>query len=116
MSDQQVRETLARAARRRRIQQAVIGIGLLLVLAVLARAAVDARNTATYLKDCTTPSTATETHACYEEGQRRTAEAINTLLEGQRYNRNLIVCVLSIPAPERTPDAKAVCRRRTRNP
>lgn len=113
-TDNRVAETLARAARRRRIQLGIIGVLTLLVLGVLAWAALQARNTTLYLKECTTPSTETDVHECYEDGQRRTGEAIKVLLEGQEFNRNLILCVLYVPPAERDEGARLTCEKQAR--
>lgn len=102
MSDPQVAEALTRAARHKRIQQAILGLAIFAILAFATVALLAIRDTSAYLKECTTPSTPTEYHACYEQGQKRTAEVVGQILEAQRYNANLTVCLLSFAPDERT--------------
>ena len=116
METSDVTEALERAAHRRRVQNAVIGAVLVLVAAagasglILAASALSEINaTSDYLKECTTPSTDTEFHRCYEDGQRRTAEAIKTLIDAQEYQGRVQICVLSISPESRTPKNIAQC-------
>lgn len=105
-SDMNYQETLARfeetahsVARKKRLT--IIGVGgvLLLVFIPLLISLVAVLNTADYLKECTTPSTnPKEPHVCYENGQERTARALQTL-----------ICVLSIPPDERSDKKNAEC-------
>lgn len=109
MATSEVAEALERAAHRRRVQNAVIGAVLVLVTAagasglfIAASALSEIEATSDYLKECTTPSTDRDFHRCYEDGQRRTAEAIETIVDSQDYNSLLLVCLLSFPPDERT--------------
>lgn len=111
-ADQQVvAEALTRAARTKRIQQAVIGVVIVAILAFLTAALLAISDQGAYLKECTTPSTSTEYHACYERGQKATAEVVGQILEAQRYNANLTVCLLSFTADERTQADVERCQR-----
>lgn len=113
-------KTLERAARRRRVQMAVISAVLVLVIAAAAAglflaalALSEINDTADYLKECTTPSTDVEFHRCYEDGQRRTQEAVQAIVESQNYNSALLVCLLSFPPDERTDQDIKDCERKS---
>lgn len=112
MTDQRVvAETLARAARRKRIQQALISLGLLVALIFNGVTLLEIQTTSDYLKECTTPSTDVNFHRCYEDGQRRTQEAVKAIVDSQTYNSALLVCLLSIPPAERTDADLTRCKR-----
>lgn len=116
-SDQHaVADALAHAAHRRRVQSAVIGIALAAILAVvawgvlqIAHTSADVKDLAEYLNECTTPSNG-ELHECYEQGREQTAVAIQTLLDNQEYNADLVVCLLSFTPEKRTRADVAHCR------
>lgn len=106
--------TLDRAARNRRRDRLVFGFAALLLLGTLVWAVLENRATGDYLVECTTPSTSDSFHECYELGQRRTAEAIKVLLDGQRYNAAMVLCVLDVPPEKRTPETRTKCEAKAR--
>lgn len=121
MATSDVSEVLERAAHRRRVQNAVIGAVLVLVTAagasglfLAASALSEIEATSDYLKECTTPSTDRDFHRCYEDGQRRTAAAIKTLIDAQEYQGALQICVLSLPPDGRTEAALESCEEDSR--
>lgn len=111
-----VLEAIERNQRRRRILIAVIGTLLVLIgtagatgLWLAAQSLSEVRASSDYLKECTTPSTSTDFHQCYESGQLRTAEAVRALFENQAYNRDLIICVLFVDSEDRNEASKQKC-------
>lgn len=117
-----VLEAIERNQRRRRILIAVIGMLLVLIgaagttgLWLAAQSLSEVRASSDYLKECTTPSTSTDFHQCYESGQLRTAEAVKALFENQAYNRDLIICVLLVPPTDRNLQAKEICEKQVRS-
>lgn len=106
-----LRQELRQTARHRRIQNAIIGISILVVVTFATLALFEIRRTSDYLKECTTPSTDTEFHRCYEDGQQRTQEAVQAIVDRLDYNAALQVCLLSIPPDVRTDRDIAHCER-----
>lgn len=113
--DPRAKKILADTGRRKNILLGIIALVILVLGIPVVLVLNEVRASSAYLKECTTPSSETETHGCYEESQKRTKEILRALFDNQAYNRDLIICVLFVPTEERDEPAKQKCEREARS-